>query len=127
MLRDQLRNEEKSGLIRQVVSSKRFINEKILHNKKGKCQYLTRHFTEISIIRDTHKFLYFYITLNELKTKYMCQFKLYWIFFRLYRKEVLEKLINACVSKGYVFQMEMIIRARQFGYKIGEVCHMVVL
>ena len=41
--------------------------------------------------------------------------------FRLYRKEVLEKLIKACVSKGYVFQMEMIIRARQFGYNIGEV------
>lgn len=43
-------------------------------------------------------------------------------FYRLYRKEVLEKLIKACVSKGYVFQMEMIIRARQFGYNIGEVC-----
>ena len=41
--------------------------------------------------------------------------------FRLYRKEVLEKLIKTCVSKGYVFQMEMIIRARQFGYNIGEV------
>jgi dolichol-phosphate mannosyltransferase len=41
--------------------------------------------------------------------------------FRLYRKEVLEKLVKACVSKGYVFQMEMIIRARQFGFTIGEV------
>ncbi|XP_045606619.1 dolichol-phosphate mannosyltransferase subunit 1 [Procambarus clarkii] len=41
--------------------------------------------------------------------------------FRLYRKEVLQKLVNSCVSKGYVFQMEMIIRARQFGYTIGEV------
>lgn len=41
--------------------------------------------------------------------------------FRLYRKEVLEKLIAACVSKGYVFQMEMIVRARQFGNSIGEV------
>lgn len=41
--------------------------------------------------------------------------------FRLYRKDVLEKLVNACVSKGYVFQMEMIIRARQLGFTIGEV------
>lgn len=41
--------------------------------------------------------------------------------FRLYRKETLEKLVKACVSKGYVFQMEMIVRARQFGFTIGEV------
>ena len=41
--------------------------------------------------------------------------------FRLYKKEVLEKLIQSCVSKGYVFQMEMIVRARQFDYTIGEV------
>nr|XP_060628089.1 dolichol-phosphate mannosyltransferase subunit 1 [Anolis sagrei ordinatus] len=41
--------------------------------------------------------------------------------FRLYRKEVLQKLMEKCVSKGYVFQMEMIVRARQLGYSIGEV------
>ncbi|NWX95139.1 DPM1 mannosyltransferase, partial [Nothoprocta ornata] len=41
--------------------------------------------------------------------------------FRLYRKEVLQKLVEKCVSKGYVFQMEMIVRARQLGYTIGEV------
>ncbi|EDV26020.1 Dolichol-phosphate mannosyltransferase subunit 1 [Trichoplax sp. H2] len=41
--------------------------------------------------------------------------------FRLYKKEILEKLIAACGSKGYVFQMEMIVRARQFGYAVGEV------
>lgn len=41
--------------------------------------------------------------------------------FRLYRKEVLEKLISVCVSKGYVFQMEMIVRARQLSYSVGEV------
>lgn len=40
---------------------------------------------------------------------------------RLYRKEVLEELISKCVSKGYVFQMEMIVRARQLGYTVGEV------
>ena len=39
--------------------------------------------------------------------------------FRLYKKEVLQSLVAACVSKGYVFQMEMIVRARQFGYTIG--------
>ncbi|KAK4884991.1 hypothetical protein RN001_001262 [Aquatica leii] len=41
--------------------------------------------------------------------------------FRLYKKDVLHKLIQSCISKGYVFQMEMIIRARQFNYTIGEV------
>ncbi|XP_060041287.1 dolichol-phosphate mannosyltransferase subunit 1 isoform X4 [Erinaceus europaeus] len=39
---------------------------------------------------------------------------------RLYRKEVLQKLIENCVSKGYVFQMEMIVRARQLNYTIGS-------
>ncbi|KAL5022816.1 hypothetical protein ScPMuIL_001971 [Solemya velum] len=41
--------------------------------------------------------------------------------FRLYKKAVLEKLVESCVSKGYVFQMEMMIRARHFGYTIDEV------
>jgi hypothetical protein len=41
--------------------------------------------------------------------------------FRLYKKSVLEELIKTCVSKGYVFQMEMIIKARQAGYTISEV------
>uniref|UniRef100_A0A6Q2XDM7 Dolichol-phosphate mannosyltransferase subunit 1 n=1 Tax=Esox lucius TaxID=8010 RepID=A0A6Q2XDM7_ESOLU len=36
-------------------------------------------------------------------------------------KEVLESLVERCVSKGYVFQMEMIVRARQLNYTIGEV------
>ncbi|EZA61106.1 hypothetical protein X777_08318 [Ooceraea biroi] len=39
----------------------------------------------------------------------------------LYKKDVLEKLIQSCVSKGYVFQMEMIVRARQLNCTIGEV------
>ena len=42
---------------------------------------------------------------------------------RLYKKEVLEHLVDACVSKGFIFQMEMIVRARQFGYTIGEVSY----
>ena len=41
--------------------------------------------------------------------------------FRLYRKSVLQQLMKCCVSKGYVFQMEMIVRARQLSYSIGEV------
>ncbi|KAK9505141.1 hypothetical protein O3M35_009263 [Rhynocoris fuscipes] len=41
--------------------------------------------------------------------------------FRLYKKEVLEKLIKSCISKGYVFQMEMIVKATAFGFSIGEV------
>nr|CAG4643423.1 EOG090X0B9X [Ilyocryptus agilis] len=41
--------------------------------------------------------------------------------FRLYKKSVLEKLVQSCTSKGYVFQMEMVIRARQLGFTIGEV------
>nr|XP_045012416.1 dolichol-phosphate mannosyltransferase subunit 1 [Jaculus jaculus] len=40
---------------------------------------------------------------------------------RLYRKEVLQKIIESCVSKGYVFQMEVIVRARQLGCTVGEV------
>ncbi|KJH47208.1 glycosyltransferase, group 2 family protein [Dictyocaulus viviparus] len=41
--------------------------------------------------------------------------------FRLYRKEVLSCLISECVSKGYVFQMEMMFRASKKGYRIGEI------
>ena len=48
-------------------------------------------------------------------------FFLFTCIIRLYKKEVLEHLVDSCVSKGFIFQMEMIIRARQFGYNIGEV------
>ncbi|KFM74062.1 putative dolichol-phosphate mannosyltransferase, partial [Stegodyphus mimosarum] len=41
--------------------------------------------------------------------------------FRLYKKHALQKLVESCVSKGYVFQMEMIVRARKLGFTIGEV------
>ncbi|XP_027706701.1 dolichol-phosphate mannosyltransferase subunit 1 isoform X2 [Vombatus ursinus] len=43
------------------------------------------------------------------------------VLYRLYRKEVLQKLMEKCISKGYVFQMEMIVRARQLNFTIGEV------
>lgn len=41
--------------------------------------------------------------------------------FRLYKKDVLDHLIKSCVSKGYVFQMEMVVRARELNYSIAEV------
>ncbi|KAM3721104.1 Dolichol-phosphate mannosyltransferase subunit [Dirofilaria immitis] len=41
--------------------------------------------------------------------------------FRLYRKDVLARLIADSVSKGYVFQMEMMFRASKLNYRIGEV------
>jgi len=40
---------------------------------------------------------------------------------RLYRKDVLEKLVESCTSRGYVFQMEMIVKARQLGFTVAEV------
>ena len=40
---------------------------------------------------------------------------------------MLQKLVDSCVSKGYVFQMEMIVRARQFGFTIGEVTQLASL
>lgn len=41
--------------------------------------------------------------------------------FRLYRKHVLKNIIELVVSRGYVFQMEMMVRARALGYTVGEV------
>ena len=41
--------------------------------------------------------------------------------FRLYKKAVIEDIMTRMQSKGYVFQMEIIIRARQANYTSGEV------
>lgn len=41
--------------------------------------------------------------------------------FRLYRREVLEKVIRSTESKGYTFQMEMMVRAKGMGFKVEEV------
>ena len=41
--------------------------------------------------------------------------------FRLYKRNVLEAVIERVVAKGYVFQMEIIVRARTMGYSIAEV------
>jgi dolichol-phosphate mannosyltransferase len=41
--------------------------------------------------------------------------------FRLYKKHVLDRVITETQSKGYTFQMEMMVRARAAGYSVGEV------
>lgn len=41
--------------------------------------------------------------------------------FRLYKKAVLQKVINETESKGYSFQMEMMVRAKALKYTVAEV------
>ncbi|KAI9864422.1 MAG: dolichol-P-mannose synthesis [Vezdaea acicularis] len=41
--------------------------------------------------------------------------------FRLYKKEVLQKVISSTESKGYTFQMEMMVRAKAMGCTVAEV------
>ena len=41
--------------------------------------------------------------------------------FRLYKKPVLEKAIARTESKGYTFQMELMVRAKSLGYSVAEV------
>ncbi|PVU94537.1 hypothetical protein BB561_002472 [Smittium simulii] len=41
--------------------------------------------------------------------------------FRLYKTQVLQQIIDATISKGYVFQMEIMVRARQFNFTVAEV------
>jgi len=41
--------------------------------------------------------------------------------FRLYRKQVLAACVERTLSRGYVFQMEMVVRAREMGFSIAEV------
>ncbi len=41
--------------------------------------------------------------------------------FRLYKRGVLERVISETESKGYTFQMEMMVRAKGMGYKVAEV------
>ncbi len=42
--------------------------------------------------------------------------------FRLYKREALDKIMTVMESKGYVFQMEIVVRAKQLNCSIGEVC-----
>ncbi|KAK5169450.1 dolichol-P-mannose synthesis [Saxophila tyrrhenica] len=41
--------------------------------------------------------------------------------FRLYKKGVLDDVIHSTESKGYSFQMEMMVRAKAKGYNVAEV------
>ncbi|CAM9707024.1 unnamed protein product [Chrysoparadoxa australica] len=41
--------------------------------------------------------------------------------FRLYKREVLDAVMPMVQSKGYVFQMEVIVRCKDLGFKVGEV------
>ena len=41
--------------------------------------------------------------------------------FRLFRKSVFDLLIKQCQSKGYVFQMEIIVRAVKANFRLAEV------
>ena len=41
--------------------------------------------------------------------------------FRLYKKDVIRKIIPQVKSRGYVFQMEIITRAQYLNYSIEEV------
>ncbi|KAK1542150.1 dolichol-phosphate mannosyltransferase [Colletotrichum paranaense] len=41
--------------------------------------------------------------------------------FRLYKKSVLDKVISSTESKGYTFQMEMMVRAKAMGCSVAEV------
>lgn len=41
--------------------------------------------------------------------------------FRLYKKKVLQEVINQTESKGYTFQMEMMVRAKGMNFKVAEV------
>ncbi|KAE8449323.1 dolichol-P-mannose synthesis [Mollisiaceae sp. DMI_Dod_QoI] len=41
--------------------------------------------------------------------------------FRLYKRDVLEKVIAKVQSKGYVFQMELMVLAKSMGYTVAEV------
>jgi dolichol-phosphate mannosyltransferase len=40
--------------------------------------------------------------------------------FRLYKRAVLQKVIESTESKGYTFQVEMIVQAKAMGYTVAE-------
>ena len=40
--------------------------------------------------------------------------------FRLYRREVLADLLSQCKARGYVMQMELLVRAARAGYSIAD-------
>jgi dolichol-phosphate mannosyltransferase len=65
---------------------------------------------------------------SDLTGSFRCVYDAEWfreysadILVRLYRLPVLRHIITLTQSRGYVFQMEMIVRARALGYTVGEV------
>lgn len=40
---------------------------------------------------------------------------------RLYKREALQAIMKRMQSRGYVFQMEVIVRARELGLSVAEV------
>ena len=41
--------------------------------------------------------------------------------FRIYKKNIFDELIKEVKNSGYAFQMEMIVRAKDKGYKVEEI------
>lgn len=41
--------------------------------------------------------------------------------FRLYKRKVLEEILPQIQCKGYAFQMEIIVRSKNAGFKVNEV------
>lgn len=66
---------------------------------------------------------------SDLTGSFRWEFSAYWILklYRVYRKPVLERVIKEVVSKGYAFQMEIVMRAKSYGYKIEEVSKVIII
>ncbi|KAF5401453.1 Dolichol-phosphate beta-D-mannosyltransferase [Paragonimus heterotremus] len=57
----------------------------------------------------------------QLRSKYLSTVFIIFYCFSLYKRDVLKELVSRCTSKGYVFQMEMLVLASSLHYTIGEV------
>jgi dolichol-phosphate mannosyltransferase len=62
----------------------------------------------------TGSFRYAFGIFYSVQDIYVCMYS-------LYRISVLRHIITVTESKGYVFQMEMMARAKALGYSVGEV------
>ena len=45
----------------------------------------------------------------------------FYVFYRLYKKDVIKHVIGDIISRGYAFQMEIIVRANEYNYSFEEV------
>lgn len=91
----------------------------------GGQMYLHRHFygLEYPIWQDHSGTSWFWMPWDSTPLSHSCCLFIHFFIFlhRLYERSVLEDVITSCVSKGYVFQMEMIVRATRKGYHVEEV------